>query len=42
MHGQPVNNEDKMENIDNVLMPPHMTSFLQPLENGVLLSPKAH
>jgi hypothetical protein len=35
--GHPVNNEDKADNIEEVLMSPNMTSLLQPLDKGVLV-----
>jgi hypothetical protein len=44
MPGRPVNIKEEVlvENTDNILMPPNMTSLLQPLDNGVLVSPKAY
>jgi hypothetical protein len=33
--GNLVNNEDKADNTEDVLMPPNMTSLLQPLIKGV-------
>jgi hypothetical protein len=36
----PVNNEDKADNTEDILMPPNMTSLLQPMDEGVLVSSK--
>jgi hypothetical protein len=42
MPGHPVDNEDKADITEEVLMPPNMTSLLQPLEKGVLVPHKAY